>query len=128
MTTHYVAKRNGRKIPRYRCTVTFKTGWQDCPHREVNADKFEAWVLGQIEGLSLDAVLLEHAVARANAASAERERPLKLQLRQVAERKKVVQGLVDNFLDAIGSGGRRALRTVEAKLAMEEQTGPGRKR
>jgi Recombinase zinc beta ribbon domain len=76
MCLHYVAKKNGRKIARYRCTTTFQRGWKACPIKAVNADQIERWTQDQVAKLIADGSLLDAAIA-ATAADDDRACPLR---------------------------------------------------
>jgi len=111
----------GRHIPRYRCTNTFKRGWNECSVREVHDGRIEDWVLEQIRSLQADSHLLAGVITRVNQAGDEKAHPLRTREADLAKRILEVRGAVDNMMDALASGGTH-FQSVKARLAMEERT------
>lgn len=120
MTLHYVRKPNGRIFPRYRCVTTFHRGWKECPVKEVNADRIEAWVGEQVQQLSADGPLLDSAIAHANSADEERARPLRDEEAKVTARISEVHGRIERLTDAIAAGGT-TFSSIQARLRLEER-------
>ena len=120
MCLHYVSKKNGRKIARYRCTTTFNRGWRECPVKEVNADQIERWVKEQLAHFGADGAVLEAAMAAANVADAERAGPLRQEQALLLERINEVRTKIDRLVDAISEGGA-GFQSIRAKLTLEER-------
>ena len=120
MTLHYVQKRDGQRFPRYRCTTTFHYAWKDCPIREVNADRIEAWVAKQLQTLAVDGPLLDGVIAEVNTAGEARTRPLREEEAAIGRRIEEVRAKVDNLVAAIADGAG-AFPSVRAKLTLEER-------
>lgn len=120
MTLHYVAKKNGRKIGRYRCTTTFQRGWHECPVKEVNADQIEQWTKDQIARLGAEGALLDDAIAAANAANDQRTEPLRSEQAALLARINETRTKVARLVDAIAEGGA-GFASIRAKLTLEER-------
>ena len=120
MCLHYVSKKNGKKIARYRCTTTFKRGWSECPVKEVNADEMENWARDRIMELAVDGELLGSAIAAANAADEQRTGPLRGEQAALVARINEVRAKVDRLVAAIADGGS-GFQAIRAKLTLEEQ-------
>lgn len=120
MCLHYVAKKNGRKIARYRCTTTFQRGWKACPIKEVNADQIERWAQDQVARLAADGSLLDAAIAAANAADEDRAGPLRHEREAVFVRIEEVRAKVDRLVEAIASSGS-GFHAIRAKLTLESR-------
>jgi hypothetical protein len=120
MPLHYVRKPNGRIFPRYRCVTTFHRGWNDCPVKEVNADRIETWVADQIRRLGAGGSLLDLAIAKANAADEDRIRPLREEEAKVGARIAEIRARIERLTDAIADGGQ-AFTSIQARLRLEER-------
>ena len=127
MTLHYVKKRNGKLIPYYRCTSTFKRGWDSCAVKHVNADKIEAWVAGLVKEVSLSPDVIERAVAEANASSKEAATPLRAREKELLERLREIKSGIASIVDVLklrGAGAfaslHEALQSAEADRAIVE--------
>ena len=69
MTPHYVQKvKRGRRERYfyYRCTCTLKQGWDACSIRQVNANKLEDYLFGNLQRIALDRQFLENLAFRLN--------------------------------------------------------------
>ncbi len=120
MCLHYVSKKNGRKIARYRCTTTFKRGWKACPVKEVNADHIEQWTKDHIAKLGAEGELLDAAIAAANTTDEDRTAPLRLEQTALLVRIDDVRAKVDRLVSAIADGGS-GFQAIRAKLTLEER-------
>ncbi len=60
------AKRGRRRYFYYRCTSTLKRDWQVCTTRQVNADRLERFVLGNLKRVSRDEPYIENLVFKLN--------------------------------------------------------------
>jgi site-specific DNA recombinase len=120
MTRHYVSKKNGAKIARYRCITTMRRGWSDCSVKEVNADRIEAWVTERVRALAFNPAVIEAAVNRANESDNEQVKPLREEEERVAARIREVSAKLDRLTNILADGGA-SFQSVRAKLTLEEQ-------
>lgn len=120
MSLHYVAKKNGRKIGRYRCTTTFQRGWHECPIKEVNADRIEQWTKDQIARLAAESELLDNAIAAASITDDQRTEPLRCEQTSLLARIGETRTKLERLVDAITEGGA-GFQSIRAKLTMEER-------
>lgn len=120
MSLHYVQKKNGKKIGRYRCTTTFQRGWHECPVKEVNADHIEQWTKEQIATLAAEPALLDDAIAVANAADDQRTEPLRREQAAIVGRIAETRTKLARLVDAISEGGA-GFQSIRAKLTLEER-------
>lgn len=120
MSLHYVSKKNGRKVGRYRCTTTFQRGWHECPVKEVNADQIEQWTKDQLGKLVAEPHLLDSAIAAANASDDQRTEPLRREQGSILARITETRTKVDRLVGAITEGGA-GFQSIRAKLTLEER-------
>ncbi len=69
MTTSFVNKHPQGKLRRYyyyRCTSTHHKGWQECPVKQVSADRLEKYILENLERISLDQDYIDNLVFKLN--------------------------------------------------------------
>lgn len=116
MTSHYVQRPN-RIVPYYRCTKTFRLGWDACKTRQINADVAEREVSALIDDLATQPGLVERAVAAANDTTEAARGPLGQRERALAAQVKGLDARAGNLLAALEQGGASALPLVKDRLA-----------
>ncbi len=121
MTLSYVRKKNGTEVPYYRCTRTFKMGWNSCPLKQVNADWIEREVETMLKELSASPELVSKAVASANASSAEQGTPLREKERGLVDRHREIKAKLKNLVDIVASQGSSAFASFREAIAQGEK-------
>jgi len=69
MTPCFANKHTQGKLKRYyyyRCTSTHHKGWQECPVKQVSADRLEKYILENLERISLDQDYVNNLVFKLN--------------------------------------------------------------
>ncbi len=69
MTPCFTNKWSKGKLKRYyyyRCTSTYHKNWQDCPVKQISADRLEKYILENLERISLDKNYVENLVFKLN--------------------------------------------------------------
>ncbi len=69
MTPCFTNKKPKGKLKRYyyyRCTSTYHKNWQDCPVKQISADRLEKYVLENLERISMDKNYVENLVFKLN--------------------------------------------------------------
>jgi DNA invertase Pin-like site-specific DNA recombinase len=121
MTPCYVYRRRGSTVPYYRCTRTFKLGWDACGIRHVNADKIEAEVTALIDELAARPEMVERAVREANDTTEATRGPLGQRDRAIRAQLKGLDAKAGNLLAVLEQSGTEGLGLVRDRLAAIEQ-------
>jgi DNA invertase Pin-like site-specific DNA recombinase len=121
MTPCYVYRRRGSTVPYYRCTRTFKLGWDACGIRHVNADKIEAEVTALIDELAARPETVERAVREANDTTEATRGPLGQRDRAIRAQLKGLDAKAGNLLAVLEASGTEGLGLVRDRLAAIEQ-------
>src|SRR3989344_232423 len=69
MTPCFTNKKTGEKTKRYyyyRCTSTFRENWQECPVKQVSAERLEDFCLENLERISVDKNYIKNLIFRLN--------------------------------------------------------------
>ncbi len=69
MTPCFTNKKIGEKIKRYyyyRCTSTFRENWQECPAKQVSAERLENYVFENLERILADKEYIDNLVFKLN--------------------------------------------------------------
>ncbi len=113
--------KSGTEVPYYRCTRTYKLGWNACPLKQVNADWIERRVETMLKELSASPDLVEKAVSAANASSAEQAAPLREKERALQERLREVKLKLKNLVEIVASQGPSAFDSFRESIAQGEK-------
>jgi site-specific DNA recombinase len=121
MTPYYIRKKTG-PIYYYLCTKKSQYKGLKCPVGYANAEKLENYVIERLKEVSNEKPVFEAIIDQVNVDLKSETLPFQKEQDEVNNRISEVEKEIENFLDAIGESGRKAIHNLLEKKVEKLQS------